>query len=104
MYDAGVGGAIADQTTPYLAHGILAVFGAVVHASKSHRDGKSKTFIDFLTLTVMSSFSGVMFALIGFEVFGYESYLSLAMAGTGGFVGVEGMTFIITYLTDRFKK
>lgn len=95
---------ISQQAQPYIAHGLLAFFGALVHASKAHREGHSKNALDFILLTVMSSFSGVMFALIGFEVFGYDSYMSLAMAGTGGFIGVEGMTFIVTYLTDRFKK
>jgi len=95
---------VAQQASPYVAHGILAVFGAIVHASKAHREGQSKNFVDFTLLTLMSSFSGVMFALLGFEMFGYDSYLSLAMAGTGGFVGVEGMTFVVSFLTNRFKK
>lgn len=96
--------ALTQQASPYIAHGILAVFGAIVHASKAHREGKSKNFLDFCLLTLMSSFSGVMFALMGFEMFGSTSYLTLAMAGTGGFIGVEGMTFITSYLVDRFKK
>lgn len=95
---------INQQAQPYIAHGLLAVFGAIVHASKAHREGQSKNILDFLLLTVMSSFSGVMFAILGLEIFGTSSYLTLAMAGTGGFVGVEGMTFIVSYLTDRFKK
>lgn len=95
---------VSQQASPYIAHGILAFFGAIVHASKAHREGKSKTAVDFITLTIMSSFSGVMFALLGFEMFGHDSYYSLAMAGTGGFVGVEGMTFIISYMLDKFKK
>lgn len=95
---------LSEQIQPFVAHGALAVFGAIVHASKAHRDGTSKNLLDFCILTIMSSFSGVMFALIGFEMFGHESYLSLAMAGTGGFVGVEGMTFIVSFLTNKFKK
>ena len=95
---------VSQQASPYVAHGLLAIFGAVVHASKAHRENKSKSILDFILLVIMSSFSGVMFALLGFEMFGYDSYLSLAMAGTGGFVGVEGMTFVISYLIDRFKK
>lgn len=95
--------ALSQQASPYIAHGLLAIFGALVHASKAHREGKSKNFIDFILLTVMSSFSGVMFALIGFQTFGADSYLTLAMAGTGGFIGVEGMTFVTTYLVDKFK-
>ena len=95
---------ITQQASPYIAHGILAIFGAFVHAAKAHRDGSSKNFIDFISLTLMSSFSGVMFALIGLEMFGEQSYLTLAMAGTGGFIGVEGMTYIIAYVTKRITK
>ena len=95
---------ISEQASPFITHGILAVFGAIVHTSKAHREGKSKNLLDFILLTLMSSFSGVIFALVGFQTFGSDSYLTLAMAGTGGFVGVEGMTFITTYLMDRFKK
>lgn len=78
-----------------LAHAFLAILGAVVHASKAHRLGESKTVVDFLTLIVMSSFSGAMFALIGFQFFSDQIYLTMAMAGTGGYIGVEGMTLIV---------
>lgn len=95
---------VSQQASPYVAHGLLAVFGAIVHASKAHREGQTNSILDFLVLTLMSSFSGVMFAIVGFEMFGHDSYLSLAMAGTGGFIGVEGMTYIITFVTNKFKK
>lgn len=91
------------QLSPFAAHAFFAVFGAIVHAAQVYRDGGTRSFIDFLALVCMSSFSGVMFALIGLEVFGPDSYLTLAMAGTGGFIGVEGMTYVIQYLTKRFK-
>jgi hypothetical protein len=94
---------LQSQIAPYFAHGMLAIFGALVHATKSYREGKSKTPVDFLALIIMSSFSGVMFALVGLEAFGTDSYLTMAMAGTGGFVGVEGMTFVIGYVSKRFK-
>jgi uncharacterized membrane protein YqgA involved in biofilm formation len=88
-------------TVQIATHGGLALFGAIVHAAKAHREGKSKTFLDFVTLTVMSSFSGVMFAFMGLYLFEHQAYLSMAMAGTGGFLGVEGMTFIIDKLFTK---
>lgn len=90
-----------QSLSPFIAHGVLAFFGAIVHASSAHRKGESKNFLDFITLVVMSSFSGVMFALIGMELFGMYSYLTMAMAGVGGFVGVEGMTLIVQYLANK---
>lgn len=88
--------------TPIIAHGIIALFGAFVHASRVYRNGGTKNALDFAILTIMSSFSGVMFSLLGLHYFGESSYLTLALAGTGGFLGVEGMTFVVTFIRDRF--
>lgn len=86
------------------AHGVLAFFGALTHAASAHRTGQSKTFLDFSILVLMSSFSGVMFSLIGLHLFGDQIYISMAMAGTGGFIGVEGMTYVIAFVVNKFKK
>lgn len=83
---------------PILTHGLLAFFGALVHASKAYRAGQTKGILDYLALVMMSSFSGVMFFLLTIYLFGEPSYLTMAMAGTGGFLGVEGMTIIINRL------
>jgi flavodoxin len=91
-------------TAQVAVHGSLALFGAVVHASKAYRDGKSKTWVDFFTLTIMSSFSGVMFALVGLYFFADQVYLSTAMAGVGGFLGVEGLTLVIDKLRILIEK
>lgn len=92
------------STTQITYHGGLAFFGALVHASNAHRNGRSKTLLDFAILTLMSSFSGVMFALLGLYVFQDNTYLSMAMAGTGGFLGVEGMTIIVERLKLLISK
>lgn len=85
-------------TATLIKHGVLAFFGAIVHASGAHRKGESKGLLDFMLLVIMSSFSGVIFALVGLATFGEDSYYTLALAGTGGFLGVEGMTIIIEKL------
>ena len=72
----------------------------MVHALNAYRNGGSKSIIDMMMLTVISSFSGVMFAFVAFHVFGEDSYLTLAIAGSGGFLGVEGMSM----LTKAIKK
>lgn len=87
--------------TPLITHGVLAIFGALVHASKAYRAGETKSPIDFIALAFVSSFSGVMFALIGLYLFGEASYITAAMAGTGGFVGVEGMTWVVEFIRIR---
>ena len=92
---------LTHQLTPFIAHGFLAIFGAFAHATKVYRDGGTRNFLDFTLLVMMSSFSGVIFALLGSEMFGPESYITLAAAGTGGFLGVEGMTFAVEWIKRR---
>lgn len=89
-----------------IIHGILAFFGALVHALKAHRSGTTKSLVDFLALTVMSSFSGVMFAFLGLQMFPEHIYITLMLAGTGGFLGVEGMAIIIDNVRQfiRYEK
>lgn len=86
---------IPISSTSITVHGVIAVFGAIVHALNASRNGKTKSITDIAVLTVISSFSGVMFALIGLHLFGESSYLTMAIAGSGGFLGVEGMGFIV---------
>lgn len=80
-------------------HGILAVFGALAHAINVHRNGGSKGLLDFTLLSVMSSFSGVIFALVALQFFNNE-YITLAAAGSGGFLGIEGLTVLASKIRD----
>lgn len=80
-------------------HALLALFGACAHAIVAHRNGSSKGLLDFALLTLMSSFSGVVFALIALHTFDSE-YMTLAAAGAGGFLGVEGLTILATKIRD----
>lgn len=80
-------------------HGAVAFFGALTHASYAHRRGESKGVVDFLLLTFMSSFSGVIFALVAIQAFDNQ-YMTLAVTGAGGFLGVEGLTLLVTKLRE----
>ena len=80
-------------------HGLIAAFGALAHAINAHRAGKTKGLLDFCLLTVMSSFSGVIFALVALHLFGNQ-YITLAAAGSGGFLGVEGLTILSAKIRD----
>lgn len=80
-------------------HGMIAIFGAIVHAARAHRLGQSKGLLDFVLLTLMSSFSGVVFALVAFQFFD-NPYMTLALTGAGGFLGVEGLSYLATALKD----
>ena len=91
-------------TAQIFTHGAIAFFGAITHALSAHRKGQSKTFADFISLTLMSSFSGVMFSLVGLHLFAGDTYATLAMAGTGGFLGVEGMGWLVEKVKKMIAK
>ena len=80
-------------TSAVAKHAAIACFGAVTHAINAHRMGKSKGLLDFILLTIMSSFSGVIFALVALHTT-ENQYLTLAAAGSGGFLGVEGLSIL----------
>lgn len=86
-------------TSTIVTHGLLAVFGAVAHAINAHRRGQSKGLMDFFLLTLMSSFSGVVFSLLALHFFDNQ-YMTLAAAGAGGFLGVEGLAVLAVKIRD----
>lgn len=92
------------STTQVVAHWWLAIFWAIVHALNAHRNGKSKTFLDFIILVIMSSFTWVMFTLIAFHLFPWATYLLFAMSGAGGYLGVEWMGMVVELIKNRIKK
>lgn len=85
-----------------IKHGILAVFGGVVHSLSAYRKGETKGIIDIIILSIISAFTGVIFALVALYLYP-DTYLTYAIAGTGGFVGVEGMSWITSYLKKKIK-
>lgn len=91
------------STSALATHWMLAIFWAFVHALSAHRTGKSKTFIDFISLVIMSSFTGIMFTLIALHLFPTAPYLIYAMSGTGGYLGIEGMSMVVEYFKTKFK-
>lgn len=84
-------------------HAFLAFFGGLAHAINAHRKGKSKGVVDFLFLTALSSFSGIIFALVAMHLFDSE-YITLAAAGSGGYLGVEGLTLLATKIQEVISK
>lgn len=68
--------------------------------AKSLADGKKKLW-DVFTGVIISGFSGTMFAVASMALFGDEHfYLTMVMAGSGGFLGVEG----INWLAEKVKR
>jgi len=57
----------------------------------------------FLAHVFVSSFSGYMFYLFATNVFGFPDTTVAIFAGLGGWMGVEALKMIETYLRDKFK-
>lgn len=92
------------STTAIAAHGGIAIFGAITHALNAQRNGHTKNWKDFLVLIAMSSFSGAMFALMGIHYFPHDTYVSMAIAGSGGWIGVEGLAWLSDIIKKKFVK
>lgn len=86
-----------------IMHGLVAFFGAITHAIRAHRNGQSKGFVDFILLTIMSSFSGLIFSLLALQMT-ENLYYSLAAAGAGGFLGVEGLAFVSDLIKNALSQ
>lgn len=91
------------STSAIVVHWALAIFWAIVHALTAHRNGTSKTFIDFCILVTISSFTWVMFTLLAFHFFPASIYLTWASAWFGWFIGVEWMGIVAAVLKAKFK-
>lgn len=91
------------STSQVVAHGSIAIFWAIVHALNAHRKWTSKSFLDFIVLVIMSSFTWVMFTLLAFHFFPAATYLIYAMSGAWGYLGVEWMSFIVDIIKWKLK-
>lgn len=90
------------STAIIIKHGILAIFGGVVHALSAYRRGETRNLLDILILATISSFTGVIFAFIALHLYP-QGYLTFAIAGVGGFIGVEGMSWITEFVKKKLQ-
>lgn len=86
-----------------LQHTVVALFGGVAHAINKHRNGQSKTMVDFILLAVLSSFFGVLAGFIAIHFFPTSEYLTLSIAGTGGWLGVEMTPILVDFIKKLFN-
>lgn len=89
--------------TTLIAHGVAAIFGGLTNALNAQRNGKTKGLLDVIILTIISSFSGVVFAFVAMSMFD-NLYITIAAAGSGGFLGVEGLAVIAKRAQDMIAK
>lgn len=92
------------STAAVANHFIIAFFGGLTHAINKHRNGESKTMTDFILLTIMSSFFGVLFGFIAISLYPNNEYLTLAIAGSGGWFGIESTGILFNIIAKKINK
>ena len=95
----------AYNISEIIKHGIIALIAGFAHALNERRDEKASKMVkigEFIASVLIASFSGVIFGLIALEMFGQGSYLTLAITGSGGFIGAKGLKIISESLVSLF--
>lgn len=92
------------STTAVVNHFTIAFFGGLAHAINKHRNGESKTVVDFLLLTIMSSFFGVLFGFLAISLYPNNEYLTMAVAGSGGWFGIESTGVLFSIISKKIQK
>lgn len=92
------------STVAITNHFIIAFFGGLAHAINKHRNGESKTMTDFILLTIMSSFFGVLFGFIAISLYPNNEYLTMAVAGSGGWFGIESTGLLFNIISKKIQK
>lgn len=99
---------IPPELMQYVVVGLFILFGAIVHATaqlKIARDSKQVfTGTDFLILSVIAAFSGILFGLLATIAFNNQ-ILVLICSGVGAFLGMAGLNkFAATMLEFLVSK
>jgi hypothetical protein len=86
-------------------HAFVAVIAGFAHAlHEGKRKGtKLDQFMEFIASVVIASFSGVIFGLVALEIFGQGSYLSLAITGSGGFIGAKALKVLSETIVEFIR-
>jgi hypothetical protein len=92
------------STVAITNHFLIAFFGGLAHAINKHRNGESKSMTDFILLTIMSSFFGVLFGFIAISLYPNNEYLTMAVAGSGGWFGIESTGILFSIIAKKIQK
>lgn len=88
-------------------HAIIAFLAGVAHAL-NERAGKKESSKwekvgEFTASALIASFSGVIFGLFALQYFGEGSYLTLALTGSGGFIGAKALKVISESVVEMIR-
>jgi len=89
------------STSKYLVFIAMAALGGLVHSLVEFRGGKTKGWKDFIALSVVSGFAGIMWSLLALTYFPNNIYLISFAAGMGGYLSVEGMALLMVTIKKK---
>jgi len=87
----------AYSVSELMKHAMIALVAGFAHALNERKESPSSASVkigEFVASVLIASFSGVIFGLISLEFFGEGSYLTLAITGSGGFIGAKALKMI----------
>lgn len=83
-----------------ILHGLGAFAGALVNTLSKEQ----KTLGSFFVNLLVSSFAGFMFGLLAIHFFGQNENIIMMASGCGGYVGKEGLDFVLKRILLKFAK
>lgn len=86
----------------YIVLGGWAALGGIAHALVEKRKGGVKNFVDGFILALISGFCGLMWGLIAINFYPNDIHVVAFMSGLGGFMSLEGLALMVTYIKKKF--
>jgi hypothetical protein len=86
---------------------ILAVwawFGGITHTLVEFRKGNIPSRKDGFMLAFISGFAGAMWGLMAMKFFPNEIIMIMFASGFGGFMSLEGLAVMATFIRNKFLK
>ena len=83
---------------------IWAWFGGITHTLVEFRKGKVPSFRDGVMLAFISGFAGAMWGLVAMKFYPTDIVILMFASGFGGFMSLEGMAFMATFIRNKFLK
>lgn len=81
---------------------VVSLVGGVAKYAKEYLDTGVFSFAKLLSNLVIAGFAGLMFGYFG-DLFGVSENVRLMLAGVGGFMGYESLTFLFNQITKKFN-
>lgn len=95
---------VALTSTKLIKITSMAMIGAIVHALIAYRKGETRNVLDVIILTMISAFGGLIGGLLSVQFYPTDEIMLMIGAGMGGYLGVEGLTYLVNVIKEKFQK